>query len=305
MKLTYFQCKIPNFGDDLNAYIWPRLLEEGFFDDDERELFVGIGSIIYDDYPRQAHKIVVGSGYGGYTDPPDVHDGFWEFAFVRGPRSADILKIPRDRVITDGAVLLRAVELPPPAPETPVIFIPHFQSLDRGNWKETCALAGIRFVDPSSDVETVLSEIQGARLVITESMHGAIVADAMRTPWVAVTPIAKVHRFKWTDWAESLDVPLRAHKLFPSTTREAWSALSGGQGTGRRSRSLDRSAVARPFNLALKHAAARGLQRLAEQEPQLSADTTIARATERAVAAVEAIRLRHLKARKAAQTVSR
>ncbi|WP_163267664.1 polysaccharide pyruvyl transferase family protein [Chelativorans alearense] len=305
MKLTYFQCKIPNFGDDLNAYIWPRLLEEGFFDDDERELFVGIGSIIYDSYPREAYKIVAGSGYGGYTDPPDVHDGFWEFVFVRGPRSADILKIPRDRVITDGAVLLRAVELPPPAPETSVIFIPHFQSLDRGNWKETCALAGIRFVDPSSDVETVLSEIQGARLVITESMHGAIVADALRTPWVAVTPIAKVHRFKWTDWAESLDVPLRAHKLFPSTMREAWSALSGGQGTGHRSRSLDRSPVARPFNLALKQAAARGLQRLAEQEPQLSADTTIARATERAVAAVEAIRLRHLKVRKAAQTMSR
>lgn len=305
MKLTYFQCNIPNFGDDLNAYVWPQLLDDGFFDDDERELFVGIGSIIYDNYPQKALKIVAGSGYGGYTPPPDAHDGFWEFAFVRGPRTADMLKIPRNKVVTDGAVLLRAVDLPQPAAETPVVFIPHFQSLDRGNWREVCAIAGIRFVDPSSDVETVLSEIQGARMVITESMHGAIVADVLRTPWVAVKPIAKAHRFKWMDWAESLNIPLRAHSLFPSTTREAWSALSGAQGTGRRSRAFDNSVVAIPFNVALKHSAARALQLLAKQEPQLSAEATIARATEQAVAAVEAVRLRHLKALKAAQTVAR
>lgn len=230
-----------------------------------------------------------------------MHDGSWEFAFVRGPRTADVLGIPREKVVTDGAVLLRAVELPPAAAETPVVFIPHFQSLDRGNWKETCAIAGIRFVDPSGDVETVLAEIRGARMVITESMHGAIVADALRTPWVAVTPIAKEHRFKWRDWAESLDIPLRAHTLFPSTTREAWSALSGGQGMGRTTRRFDRSAVVAPLNLALRHAAARALQRLVRQEPQLSADAAIARATERALAAVEAVRRRHLQARKAAR----
>jgi len=292
MKLTYFKCRRGNFGDDLNAYLWPRLMGEKFFDEDERELFVGIGSIIYDTYPREARKIVVGSGYGGYTGPPDVHDGSWEFAFVRGPRTADVLGIPREKAVTDGAVLLRAVELSPPAAETPVVFIPHFQSLDRGNWKETCAVAGLRFVDPSSDVATVLAEIRGARVVVTESMHGAIVADALRTPWVAVTPIAREHRFKWRDWAESLDIPLRAHTLFPSTTRETWSALSGGQGMGRTSRAFDGSVFAAPLNLALKHAAARGLQRLAGQEPQMSTDTAIARATERAVAAVEALRLR-------------
>jgi succinoglycan biosynthesis protein ExoV len=304
MRLTYFQCKIPNFGDDLNAYVWPRLLGDGFFDENENELFVGIGSIIYDNYPKTSNKIVVGSGYGGYTGAPDVHDGSWEFAFVRGPRTADVLNIPRDNVVTDGAVLLRAIDLPEPAGGAPAIFIPHFQSLDRGNWKATCETAGIRFVDPSSGVETVLREIRGAGVVVTESMHGAIVADALRTPWIAVTPIAKEHRFKWTDWAESLEIPLRANRLFPSTSREAWSVLSGGQGMGQRSRQFDRLAFARPVNHALKHTAARALQRLAKQEPQLSADTTIARATERAVAAVEAVRLRHLQARKAARATA-
>ena len=289
MKLTYFRCNIPNFGDDLNAWIWPRLLEDGFLDEDDSELFVGIGSIIYDNYPAEARKIVVGSGYGGYTPPPDVHDGSWEFAFVRGPRTADRLGIPRDAAITDGAILLRAVELPPAGPESPVVFIPHFQSLDRGNWEETCGIAGIRFVDPSSDVETVLAAIRGAKLVITESMHGAIVADALRTPWIAVTPIAPVHRFKWTDWADSLDIDLRAHRLFPSSVREAWSTLTGCQGVGRWSRMAGNSALAVPVETGLKHAAAAALQRLAREEPQLSSDLSVTRATERALAAVKAV----------------
>lgn len=299
MKLTYFKSKVPNFGDDLNAYVWPRLLGPNFFDEDESKLFVGIGSIIYDTYPKTAKKIVMGSGYGGYTAAPDVHDGSWEFAFVRGPRTADVLRIPREKAITDGAILLRLLQLPASARGSAVIFIPHFHSLDRGNWKKVCDMAGIRFVDPTGTVETTLSEIRGARMVITESMHGAIVADALRKPWVAVTPIAHEHRFKWKDWAESLNIPLRAHTLFPSTVREAWSLLSGGQGWGRRSRKLAASPAARPVNWALKHAAARGLQRLAAQEPQLSSDAEISRATERAAAAVEAVRLEHENIRKA------
>jgi succinoglycan biosynthesis protein ExoV len=304
MKLTYFQCKVPNFGDDLNAYIWPRLLGDDFFDEDGNELFVGIGSILYDSYPKSAAKIVMGSGYGGYTAPPDAHDGSWQFAFVRGPRTAEILRLPQSTAVTDGAVLLRLVSLPQPSSGSPVVFIPHFHSLDRGNWKDVCAIAGIRFVDPSATVETVLGEIRGAGTVITESMHGAIIADALRRPWIAAAPIAHEHRFKWIDWADSLNIPLRAHKLFPSTVREAWSSASGGQGWGRLSRRLGASRIAAPANWALKHAAAKGLQRLAAQEPQLSDDTEISRATERAAAALEAVRARHLSRRKTSPTIS-
>lgn len=293
MKLTYFKCNIPNFGDDLNAYLWPCLLDGDFFDEDESELFVGIGSIIYDNYPANARKIVVGSGYGGYTPPPDAHDGTWEFAFVRGPRTADTLGIPRAAAVTDGAILLRLLSRPP-EPEQPraPIFVPHFQSLDRGNWKAVCDLAGVRFVDPSGTVEETLAAIRGASVVVTESMHGAIVADALRVPWVAVTPIAKAHRFKWLDWTESLDIDYRPHPLFPSTMREAWSSTTGAQGTGRMSRRLGESPLAGPANLALKHAAAKALRRLVDREPQLSSDAAIARATERAAIALETVRTR-------------
>ena len=102
MKLTYYRGPTPNFGDDLNAFMWPGLLPNGFLDEDESELFLGIGSILWDYLPNQARKYVVGSGYGGYTAPPDIHDGSWDVIFVRGPRTAKILALSPEKAISDG-----------------------------------------------------------------------------------------------------------------------------------------------------------------------------------------------------------
>jgi hypothetical protein len=46
VKLVYFQHDPPNFGDEINRILWPRLLPEGFLDDDEDELLFGAGSIL-------------------------------------------------------------------------------------------------------------------------------------------------------------------------------------------------------------------------------------------------------------------
>jgi hypothetical protein len=88
MKLIYFRGHVPNFGDELNPYLWDRLLPPGLLDEDESELFLGIGSILFDTYPAGPRKYVMGSGYAGYTGLPPVHDGSWDVVFVRGPRTA-------------------------------------------------------------------------------------------------------------------------------------------------------------------------------------------------------------------------
>ncbi|MDJ1006302.1 MAG: polysaccharide pyruvyl transferase family protein [Paracoccaceae bacterium] len=288
MKLTYFEGTPPNFGDALNAWIWDALLPPGFLDDDPDVLFLGIGSIIQSVYPQKARKVVVGSGFAGaYSSLPDVRDGSWDIRFVRGPETCRHLGIDPALAITDAAVLLRALKVPAPSPGIGVAFIPHYESVERGNWATVCDLAGVRFIDPTRPSREVLADIRGAGLLICEAMHGAIVADAMRTPWIGVETMHHVHRAKWFDWAASLGIDYRPARLRPSNGREFWAYHTGRWGSGPRARAVFESPAFRPVDTAILHAAAKSLARLAKSEPQLSDAQALERATERALAALD------------------
>ena len=83
MKMYYFKSEIAtNFGDELNVWLWPKLLPSAF-DGDDQSLFLGIGSILFDHFPSHQKKVVFGAGYGGYSPKPII-DGSWQFYFVRG-----------------------------------------------------------------------------------------------------------------------------------------------------------------------------------------------------------------------------
>ena len=69
MKLTYFRGDTPNFGDEINAIMWPHLLPHGFLDEDDSELFLGAGSILWGHLPKAPRKFVAGSGYGANCRP--------------------------------------------------------------------------------------------------------------------------------------------------------------------------------------------------------------------------------------------
>lgn len=286
MKLIYYRGDVPNFGDELNTYVWPALLPAGFLDDDEDELFVGIGSIIGTQLPAHARKVVMGSGYAGYMGEPDLNDGTWDIRFVRGPVTAQRFGLPADKAVCDSAVLLRALDMPAVRHSTRLAFMPHFQSLERGLWREACELADIQLIDATQPVETVLSQIRGSGILLTEAMHGAIVADALRVPWIGVRPIVRGHHLKWQDWSGALGIDLRLHELLPSSLLELHVGLTGrGGGEGRAGR-LSRSAAARLPNKAMIYFAARRLNEIARNEPQLSQDQRILDATDRALSEV-------------------
>ena len=63
-------------------------------------------------------------------------------------------------------------------------------------------------IDPCGGVERVIADILASELLVTEAMHGAIVADALRVPWVPVRPVQPTNRGKWFDWASALDIEL-------------------------------------------------------------------------------------------------
>lgn len=215
MKLTYYRGPRPNFGDDLNAWLWPQLLRN-YFDDDERELFIGIGSILTDDYPANAKKIVVGSGYGGYSEPPKL-DGSWDVRFVRGPHTARLVGLDESFGVGDSAILVRSVvDFAAPKKRHRFSFIPHWESAQVGQWRDVCTSCGFNYIDPRGEVEPILSAILETETVITEAMHGAIVSDALRTPWIAMSPIHSRHRAKWSDWSSALGFDVRFSPLTAS-----------------------------------------------------------------------------------------
>jgi hypothetical protein len=142
LKLYYFQGKTAsNFGDELNTWLWPQLLPN-VFDDDPKALFLGIGSVLFDHFPQQQQKIVMGAGYGGYTAKPQI-DEQWKIYFVRGRLTAQALGLDARLAIGDAAILLRSCAVPVVAKRYKVSFMPHWESVPRGNWVSICQRAGV------------------------------------------------------------------------------------------------------------------------------------------------------------------
>jgi succinoglycan biosynthesis protein ExoV len=227
MKMYYYRGPRPNFGDALNAWLWPRLLPD-FFDNDESALFLGIGSILYDFLPPAARKVVCGAGYGGYTPVPRI-DERWAFYFVRGPVTARTLGLDPSLAIGDAAILVRSCVSHRPRKAHRASFMPHWESAIDGNWSDVSSRAGLHYIDPCGDVERVIADILASEIVVTEAMHGAIVADALRVPWVPVRPVQSPNRGKWVDWASALGLELRPQPIAPSNALEYAISLTAGR----------------------------------------------------------------------------
>ena len=218
-----------NFGDDLNRWIWTRLLGSSPEGDDDTYL-LGIGTLISKSFlPRDKQYIVLGSGVG-YDAPPDDFGGpSWNVLAVRGPLTARALGLPAEKAVIDAAVLLRLLPECEPWPESQrdgVVFMPHYSTLAEGNWEKVCALAGVTFLNPFTESEILVQQIRRARLVIADAMHAAIVADALRVPWIPVVLSPISNTFKWLDWTQSLNLPYAPHYIGHSTLIESFQNFS-------------------------------------------------------------------------------
>ena len=222
MNLYYYRDPIGNFGDDLNPWIFGKLLPN-FFDLEKintstDKIFVGIGTLLNKNIPKSPLKVVFGSGVG-YGAAPNVHNDKYDIYCVRGPLSAAALTIPKRMAITDGALIMMNLSYPMIKQiKSKVSFMPHRRSAEAGDWKIICQLAGLNYIDPRYNVERCLNEIRSSRILITEAMHGAIVADIFRIPWIPIQSYSHILGFKWRDWCESISVPYKPFQL-PSIYR--------------------------------------------------------------------------------------
>ena len=229
-----------------------------------------------------------GSGYAGYSALPKIDDR-WKFYCVRGAMTAEACGLSADMVAGDTAILINRHFVS--AGQEKVYkfsFMPHWQSVDVGHWQRVCRWAGVNFIDPRASCDHVLDELQKTEVLVTEAMHGAIVADALRVPWIAVQPSVPMHRQKWLDWASALDVRLEPVVLGPSSVYEARvsASLTGPLAGLARAGTPGRHAA----NLLLNARATKALQSAIKRSPQLSTDSAMERVLQRLETAADRVR---------------
>jgi succinoglycan biosynthesis protein ExoV len=174
----------------------------------------------------------------------------WTFLAVRGPLTAAKLGLSPEVIVTDSALLLRSQVDVIGERRHAVSFMPHIISAYSEQWADIAKDVGLNYIDPRSPIEDSLRDIRESELLITEAMHGAIVADAFRVPWIRVQS-GEHHAptFKWLDWTQSLGIEHKAYWLPFLWKRDAgqWSSIKA---TVRRTEALARlqwiKRVARP-----------------------------------------------------------
>ncbi len=219
MELLYFKSKMPNFGDDLNPVVWP-VLRPDLFESSDGRGFVGIGSIIGFNFD-EAFKLTVFSSGTGYEAINKWSHREVNYVCVRGPLSARFLGLDAGIALTDGAIVIPHVEGFPKKAlggGNPLI-IPHWESLLEPGWEDVARLTGFDLLDPRCDPYVAAQTIASASIVLTESLHGAIVADLYGIPWSAFITSKNISVPKWLDWLMSLNRSFTATNIPPPNPR--------------------------------------------------------------------------------------
>lgn len=228
MKLIYYRGinGITNFGDELNAWLWPQFLP-GVLDEDRTVIFVGLGTLLNERLPPARETVVFGAGVG-YGSVSTERARSWKIYCLRGPLSAKALEVPATLAVTDPAILVKRLFQPVTEKSGCFAFMPHWTST-RFNWEAVCQHLGIGYIDPRWATEKVIAAIARSEVLISEAMHGAVVADALRVPWVCVHDHANLDRlpFKWHDWLSSVRLAYQPTTVFSPTANHAATSLTG------------------------------------------------------------------------------
>ena len=281
LQIYYYQRRDrrTNFGDELNTWLWQKLLPKVMAQADDAVL-VGLGTLLNHLLPKRLGKtgtVFIFSTGVGYEQPLAAIPQHWKLYCVRGPLSAQCLNLPAEMAITDGGILLRRFVSPPSSTPATVAFMPHVHHATFAGdfWESICRTVGFRYIDPCWPVEQVITAIQGSRLLLAEAMHGAITADALGVPWIPLTTSPRILAFKWQDWCASIQQPYRPVYIPPLTAaypRYGRGVRSGWRTAGHWSKTITQGNW-QPAKDQTKHIAT-VLEKVASQSTPILSDRT-------------------------------
>lgn len=202
-----------NFGDQLSprliaALFGVRVTHASFSTAD----LVSVGSLL-ESLARSSNHLrphVWGTGFieaGGHWDGPEIVPNA-----VRGELTLERLSNQLEGPVALGDPgLLAPLAFPrAPAPAAaPISVVPHYVDFDDPQVREaTEGRSDVRVINVRHDVETVVSQIAGSRLVLSSSLHGLIVADAYGVPnqWTPISERLIGGSYKFEDYYSAFDL---------------------------------------------------------------------------------------------------
>jgi pyruvyltransferase len=123
---------------------------------------------------------------------------------LRGARSRNLIQASAHVALGDPGLLLPRLLPDLPQRQMPVGVVPHF--VDKGNMRlrEICARfpTEIKLIDVQSHPLRVLREMAQCEHILSSSLHGLVVADALGIPnrWLVLSNQVKGGRFKFDDY---------------------------------------------------------------------------------------------------------
>lgn len=215
-NMTRSYVPFSNFGDDLNPWIWGKLIPDILSDTQSSQTsFVGFGTLLNQKLPRFEKTVVFGAGHG-FGSLPEI-DESWTVYCVRGPLSAEVLSLQPELGIADSSILVNRLYPFEKANKLyKVSLIPYAWEMQQTPevFQQACEELDFFCIDPRWDVEKILECISRSNLVVTAAMHGAIVADALRVPWIPFKSNAGIPDFKWTDFCLSMELDYVTKRLY-------------------------------------------------------------------------------------------
>jgi len=215
VKLNYFIAKdYPNFGDELNPYIFNHLFSSIFNSPKYNYVnFYGIGSIIDSRISEDSDAIIFGTGIRDIARNYNTLN--WDIRFTRGPITSNVLGFREPKYIADAAYCMLCDDyFLPKSIEKKYDYslIPHYRQMDKLDWNLIGKITGINIIDPRDSVQNILNKIAETKLMLCIAMHGAIVSDIVRTPWhrIKMDAIGSESSFlsdlKWLDFTSSMNL---------------------------------------------------------------------------------------------------
>jgi len=191
----------PNFGDDINPTFFGAVSGQctRFASDRRLPHVLGAGSILERATPT---SVVCGSGLlqppHGRSQPQPV------LVAVRGEHSLAAFA-PRGDVFLGDPIVLIDAWVTRGVTRHRFGLVPHVRSVPRWRQLNTRAL---HLIDPGLPLWQVVEEIAACETVLSQSLHGLIVADALGVPsvWVAPSRDMVGDRFKFDDYFSTLDL---------------------------------------------------------------------------------------------------